>query len=185
MRRKLARLALHRHDLDRWTVVYLVVSAFYPLLRPSVGPDPWEVIVLHTALAFAVWYVPPLLRRSSVKLLRLLGDIYLPFIFPLFYSEMEHLGLVFYDFHASLDPWFIALENTLFGAQPSLVWSQTWPWPWLHELLEFAYFSYYFIFLLTLIMILRCRGIPDQDRWPAMQAFAKDLGATMLICYSL
>ncbi|MFH1843274.1 MAG: phosphatase PAP2 family protein [bacterium] len=185
MRRNLAQLALYRRNLDRWTVVYLVTSAFYPLLRPAVAPNLWAGILTHAGLALAVWYLPPLMRRSRHVTLRLIGEIYLPFIFPLFYREMEYLGIVFLDFDASFDPWFISLEETLFGGQLSLVWSSAWPWPWFHELMEFAYFSYYLISLVVLILIWRCRGIPDGQRWNALQAFVWDLGATMLICYSL
>lgn len=185
LRRRLALLSLYRLDIDRWAVVYLIASAFYPLLKPSVSPDPLPRSAIHLGLAAAIWVLPPLLRQSRWPAARLLGEIYLPFAFPFFYSEMAQLGLVFYDFHASLDPWFIKLEQSIFGTQPSLVWSRAWPWPWLHELLEFAYFSYYFISVVVLAMILRGGGIPPRRRWPAMRAFVRDLGATMLIAYSL
>lgn len=185
LRRSLARLSLARLDLDRWTVVYLVASAFYPLLKPSVMPHPYARAAAHLGLAAAVWILPPLARRSRFYAVRLAGEIYLPFIFPFLYSELAQLGIVFYGFHDSLDPWFVHLEQSIFGTQPSLVWSRVWPWPWLHELFEFAYFSYYFMPLLTLVLILRARGIPRLDRWPAMRAFIRDQGATMLIAYSL
>ncbi len=185
LKRFLRELSLYRLDLDRWTVVYLVVSGFYPLLKPSVTPAPLLSFVLHLLLAMGVWFLPPWARRSRSKALRLAGEIYLPFIFPFFYGEMEYLGLIFYDFAASLDPYFIHVEEMIFGFQPSLVWSEAWPWSWLHELFELAYFSYYFIALTALIMILRGKSIPDHERWPALRAFTRDLGATMLICYTL
>jgi membrane-associated phospholipid phosphatase len=185
IQRSLARLSLYRLDLDRWAVVYLVVSAAYPILKPSLVPNPWPRFLLHVALAVAVWFLPPLLRRSRQKLLRLIGEIYLPFIFPLFYSEMGQLGLVFHGFRDSLDPWFIRLEQNIFGLQPSLEWSRAWPWPWLHELMELSYFSYYFVSVGVLAMILLSKGFAPAQRWTAVRAFARDLGAVMLICYTL
>jgi membrane-associated phospholipid phosphatase len=182
---ELARLALHRYDLDRWAVVYLLASALYPLLRPARDHATWERLALHALLAAAVWFLPPLARRSRHGMLRLAGEVYLPFIFPLFYSEMEQLGLVFFDFHASLDPHFIALEEALFGFQPSLEWSRVWPWPWFHELMEFAYFSYYLVALVVLVMLLKAPGPAADERWPALRAFVRDLSATMLVCYTL
>jgi membrane-associated phospholipid phosphatase len=136
-------------------------------------------------MALAVWILPPLARRSRYKVIRLAGEIYLPFIFPFFYGEMATLGIVFLDFEASLDPWFIRLEEMIFGFQPSLEWSRVWPWPWLHELFEFSYFTYYFVALTTLLLIWKGKPMVDAKRWPAMRAFIRDLGATMLICYSL
>ncbi len=185
MRRKLAELAIYRLDLDRWAVVYLAGTAFYPLLRPGLSQNPGMHVLSHLALALAVWFLPPLLRRSGRAPLQLLGEIYLPLIFPFFYGEMEQLGIIFHGFEDSFDPWLISLEQTLFGGQPSLTWSQAWPWPWLHELMEFAYFSYYAIAVLVLILLLRGRGIADKQRWPALRAFIRDLGATMLVCYTL
>jgi len=185
MKRILARLAIHRRDLDRWAVVYLIVSSFYLLLRPSVFPKPWTNALVHGALALAVWYLPPLLRRTKVFALRLLGDIYLPLFFPLFYGEMKHLGLIFFDFESSLDPPLISLEQSLFGFQPSLEWSRAWPWPWFHELMELAYFSYYFVAVVMLVLLLRSPDMRERLRWPALRAFVRDLSATMLICYTL
>lgn len=185
LRSGLARLTRTRLDLDRWAVVYLAVSGAYPLLKPSLVPNLRSRFLLHLALALVIWYVPPLLRRSRRFALRLVGEIYLPFIFPLFYTEMAQLGLVFFDFAHSLDPFFIALEERLFGFQPSLVWSRAWPWPWLHELLEFAYFSYYVIPLVVLGLILLPRRRPLDERWGAMRDFVRDLSATMLVCYTL
>jgi membrane-associated phospholipid phosphatase len=140
---------------------------------------------LHIGLGLLIWFVPPLLRRSRHGLIRLLGEIYLPLIFPLFYAELEHLGLIFYDFENSLDPWFIELEERIFGCQPSLEWSRVWNWPVFHELMEFAYFTYYFVSLVAVILIMRGRPMVDELRWPALRDFIRDLSATMLICYTL
>jgi membrane-associated phospholipid phosphatase len=185
MNRWLRELALYRIDLDRWAVVYLLVSGLYPLLTPSVLAHPLPRLAAHAAAAGLVWLLPPLARRSASRLLRTLGEIYLPFAFGFFYAEMEFLGIVFHGFHESFDPWLIGLESQLFGFQPSLAWSEAWPWPWFHELMEFAYFTYYFYAPGVLLLVWLGRGLPDQERWPAARAFIRDLSATMLLCYSL
>ena len=185
VRRKLAELSLRRLDIDRWAVVYLLVSAFYPVLKPSVFPSPWTNAAIHGVLALAVWFLPPLLRDSRFFVLRLLGDIYLPMLFPMFYAEMEYLGLIFFDFENSLDPALIKLEEWIFGGQPSLEWSRAWPWPWFHELMEFAYFSYYFLAVAFLVMVFTARKLNDTERWEKVRSFIRDLSLTMLICYTL
>lgn len=184
-RRLLVRLSLRRMNIDRYAVVYLVVSAFYPVLKPSVFPHPVANAVLHAALAGAVWFIPPWLRSRRRFLPRLLGEAYLPLIFPMFYAELQYLGLIFFDFHRSLDPALIDLEQWIFGMQPSLEWSRAWAWPWFHELMEFAYFSYYFLAVVFLVLVFRARGVPQDARWDAVRAFVRDLSATMLICYTL
>lgn len=185
MRRQLVDLSLRRMNIDRWAVVYLVVSAFYPVLNPGVYPDPWKNAAIHAALALVVWFLPPWLRGRKHFVPRLVGDIYLPFMFPMFYAEMEHLGLIFFDFESSLDPALIELEEWIFGGQPSLEWSRLWPWPWFHELMEFAYFTYYFLSAAFIALVFLARGIARDQQWDAVRAFVRDLSTTMLICYTL
>ncbi|MBE0567902.1 MAG: phosphatase PAP2 family protein [Krumholzibacteria bacterium] len=184
LRRQLVTLSLRRMDIDRWAVVYLLASAFYTVLGPGVVPDPWSFVAVHAVAALAVWFVPPLLRGSRWFLARLAGDIYLPLLFPLFYAELEYLGLIFFAFESSIDPALISLEQWIFGFQPSLEWSRVWPWPWFHELMEFAYFSYYFLALAFLVLVFRARGVPPPARLDAVRDFVRDLSVTMLVCYT-
>ncbi len=184
-RRRLIELSLRRMNFDRLVVVYLIISAFYPVLKPSVFPSPWTNALQHAILATAVWFIPPMLRCSRHFLPRLLGDIYLPLIFPLFYAEMEHLGLIFFDFEQSVDPALIRLEERIFGCQPSMEWSRIWPWAWFHELMEFAYFTYYFLAVAFLVLVFKAKGIAEDERWDAVRDFIRDLSATMIICYTM
>ncbi len=185
LRRRLVELSLRRMDIDRWAVTYLVVTVIYAALNPGVFPSPWKLAAVHAGIGLAVWFVPPLLRGRRHWAPRLLGEIYLPALFPLFYAELEHLGLIFFAFADSLDPALIALEEAIFGFQPALEWSRAWPWPWFHELMEFAYFSYYFLAAIFIALVFLARGVPEQRRWDALRDFIRDLGATMLICYTL
>ena len=172
-------------NIDRMAVTYLLVSAFYPVLKPSVFPSPFTNGAIHLGLALAIWFLAPLLRGRRHFVPRLLGEIYLPFLFPMFYAEMEYLGLIFFDFHDSLDPALIQLEDWLFGFQPSLEWSRAWPWPWFHEIMEFAYFTYYFLAAGFLVLAFRTAGLADTTRWNLVRDFVRDLSATMLICYTM
>jgi len=185
LRRTLVELSLRRMNIDRWAVVYLAMSAIYSLLNPDVFPAPGRFITIHVGLGLLVWFVPPWLRGLRWTPARLLGEIYLPMLFPILYAELEYLGLIFFDFESSLDPSLIRLEEWLHGGQPSLEWSRLWPWPWFHELMEFAYFSYYFLAVAFLVLVFRARGVPRDMRWDAVRDFVRDLSATMLICYAL
>lgn len=184
-RRRLIELSLRRMNHDRLAVVYLVLSAFYPVLKPSVFPRPWENALIHGALALLVWFGAPLLRASRHTTWRLLGEIYLPLIFPLFYAEMKFLGLIYFPFEGSLDPSLIRLEQWIFGFQPSVAWSRAWPWPWFHELMEFAYFTYYFLAAAFVWLVMRSRPEDPERRWDDVRDFVRDLSVTMLICYTL
>ena len=185
LKKKLIELSLRRMNIDRWAVIYLLISAFYPVLKPSAFPDPWTNAILHVGLAMVVWFVPPLLRCSRFFPLRLLGEIYLPMFFPMFYAELKYLGIIFFDFENSLDPALINLEEWIFGGQPSLEWSRAWPWPWFHELMELAYFSYYFLAVTFLVLVFRAKNLTEQAKWDEVRSFVRDLSLVMLICYTM
>ncbi len=184
-RRRLIELSLRRMNHDRLAVVYLALSAFYPALKPSVFPRPVENALIHAGLALLVWFGAPMLRASRHTAWRLLGEIYLPLIFPLFYAEMKFLGLIYFPFEGSLDPALIRLEQWIFGCQPSITWSRAWPWPWFHELMEFAYFTYYFLAAAFVWLVMRAQTQDPERRWDDLRDFVRDLSVTMLICYTL
>jgi membrane-associated phospholipid phosphatase len=183
--RRLKELSLFRMNIDRLAVVYLLVSSFYPVLNPAVFPDPWKNAVIHGLLALVIWFVPPLLRRRNHFVPRLAAEIYLPLLFSMFYAEMEYLGLIFFAFEDSLDPQLIALEEWIFGGQPSLDWARSWNWPWFHELMEFAYFSYYFLSASVVFLIFRTRDWSEEQRWDTLRDFVRDLSLVMLLCYTM
>lgn len=193
MRRRFKVLATFRRAADRWTVVYLLATGAYPLLNPDIFthlPDasavhaPLPHLALHVLLAGLVWVVLPWLRQLPWRAARFAGEVAIPLMFPFFYGELRFLQLVFFSLDASFDPWLIQIERTLFGGQPSITWSQHAPWPWLRELLEFAYFSYYFFAVAALLLIWRAGRDDLAARWRRTAGLVRDLTAVMLTCYT-
>lgn len=193
MRGLLARLAPYRRSADRFVVIYLLATAVYPLLNPGIfdqipdaGPlqAPLPHFALHLLLVAAVWVMLPWLRARSWAPARFAAEIAIPLMFPFFYGELRFLQLVFFSLDASFDPWLIDLERTLFRGQPSITWSQYAPWSWLRELLEFAYFSYYFFAVAALLLIWRAGRVDTAARWQRTAGLVRDLTAVMLTCYT-
>jgi len=48
----------------------------------------------------------------------------------------------------NLDPFFERIELSIFGANPSVVFSEQFPQVWFSELMNLGYFSYYFLIIL-------------------------------------
>jgi len=192
MRTFLDSLRPWRQNYDWIAIVYVLVSGVYPLLNPSCfeqvaqpGPfhAPWPHLGWHALLAAVLYVVPPLLRRRPQWPLRLLGVIYLPLSMPLFYAELRFLGVVFFPYGQSFDPHLIALEQWAFGFQPSLEWSRAWRWPWLLELMQFAYFSYYLFSAIALLLIWTTGKRTSDRNWALTAGLTRDLTAVMLSCY--
>ena len=189
----LASLRPWRLGYDWIALVYSLLSGLYPLINPACfdvvaepGPlhAPLPHLLVHLGLSAAIYLLPPLLRRRKSWPPRLVSLVAIPLLFPLFYAELEFLGVVFRDYGDSFDPLLIEIEQRVFGFQPSLVWSRAWPWPWLLELMEFGYFSYYFFAVIGLVMIWRTEVRDTAENWAMSMAMVRDLVAVMLTCYT-
>ncbi len=185
-RRRLVELSLWRMDIDRWAVVYLLVSAFYTVLGPGVVPHPARlrggargrgpagVVRAAPAAGQPPGSCPACWARSTCRCCSRSST-----------RNWNTWGWSSSISTHSLDPSLIRLEQWIFGFQPSLEWSRAWPWPWFHELMEFAYFSYYFLAVAFLVLVFRARGIAPDRRWDAVRDFVRDLSMVMLVCYTL
>jgi membrane-associated phospholipid phosphatase len=190
--RFLADLRPWRRAYDTYAVLYLLITAWLPWLNPEcfeVVADPGPLhtplghTLLHLLLAAMIWLLPPILRRRGGVAGRIIGLVYLPLMYGTFYAEIEYLGVVFRDFGQPFDPLLIDLEAAIFGMQPSIEWARAWPWPWLLELMEFAYFSYYFFPLIGLVVIWTSGRHDRAQRWQLSERLVRDLTAVMLTCY--
>jgi membrane-associated phospholipid phosphatase len=75
----------------------------------------------------------------------------LPFL-AYWYGETDVMNNLFFQY---LDPYIVYFEETVFGSQPSLVFSEILSLRWLAELFYFSYFSFYIlIFLLCLTVVI-------------------------------
>ncbi len=94
-------------------------------------------------------------RYSGKQAITILRNI-LPLSFIIyFYPETYYLNnCLFPDY---LDPVFIAVDQALFGSQPSTLFCEAAPCPWFNELMNFAYSSYFFT-ILGIIVFLALRS---------------------------
>jgi membrane-associated phospholipid phosphatase len=98
-----------------------------------------RAIIFIASIGFIL--LNPILKSAIFNLFR---NIY-PILFAgYFYTETVHYNKLFFD---NLDQHFIDFDQWLFGFQPSLIFSETFPQPWFTELMYFGYFSFYFIIL--------------------------------------
>jgi membrane-associated phospholipid phosphatase len=121
----------------------------------------WIALTLsHLSLiAVALWFAArPLHYPSFAGLIR---DIY-PFLSIVFlYWELRYLALLFSGGYN--DPLILRLEETVFGEQLAMTFSQRFPFMWLSELMHFFYGTYWLLPPLAL-GLLYARGRPQAAR---------------------
>lgn len=88
-------------------------------------------------------------RLNDSKLLLLFRFAYPPFFFVNQFESVYLTNRIF--FKDLLDPWFIDLEEKIFGLQPSLVLWHKMPWDLFSEFMHFTYFMFYPLFAFVII----------------------------------
>jgi membrane-associated phospholipid phosphatase len=146
-------------------IVFLVYVAFSGVVMAAfgwkLGPRIWIGITLvHVALLLvSLWFAGQPLRDRSV--LGFLRDAY-PIVFISYlYFELRYYALLFAsDYH---DPLILRIEETLFGSQLAMTFSQSLPYMWLSEIMHFFYATYW-IMLPAALALLYARGRFDGFR---------------------
>ncbi len=119
----------------------------------------WEVLIpVHVATLVAVHtLIVAQARRPAHRGLHFLRHFYPVLLFTAFYRETGVLNEMFTPTY--LDPQFIAVEQRLFGFQPSLAFMNALPYLLVSEMFYAAYFSYYVMIVgIGLALFLRNRG---------------------------
>jgi membrane-associated phospholipid phosphatase len=128
--------------LDRFTVVFAVLSSLAVLLRWPAGQGSPAALLLGGAALVVVALAAPRLRAGGGALLRFLGDFYALLLAVGIYTGIGVLNRAAGVLHdARVQSW----ERALFGTQPSMAWIRAQPYPWLSWPFHLAYLAYYFI----------------------------------------
>lgn len=103
--------------------------------------------ILFIAGILLLPYIDKYAHKPLVAFLR----IAYPLVFiSFFYSETDAFNNVFF---ANLDRYFARLDSILFGFQPSLMFYNKCPYAWFSEIMNFGYFSYYFLIIIFPIVV--------------------------------
>ena len=142
--------------VELFTLGYLGVGLLLLLAFPGRASHAYAWAALHVALAAAI-----ILARKSGLSRQGWGRVILAFypvaLFPLFYTEVGVLNRLLHPvgFH---DDAILALEQIVFGGQPSRDLHRLLPWRPLGEYLHLSYFSYYFLVPTLAVVLYRKRS---------------------------
>jgi len=128
--------------VDYLTQGYLLLVGVLILLFHGDQVSGWPFYVAtHAVTIVAVHALISAHLKRSHRLLTLLRYFYPLILFSFMYKETGLLDSMFFQEH--FDPAFLALEQRIFGFQPSLAFMQKLPYLCVSETLYFSYFSYY------------------------------------------
>ena len=128
--------------IDYLTQGYIAAVALLILLFYRGRLPGWPLHVLaHAVVLIAVHALVATSHRHPRGLLNLLRHFYPVILYTFLYRETGALDHGFVGRH--LDPFFLSLEERIFGCQPALLLMAKLPYLWVSECMYASYFSYF------------------------------------------
>ncbi|MBW6516731.1 MAG: phosphatase PAP2 family protein [Candidatus Cloacimonetes bacterium] len=129
--------------IDWLTYGYIIFNLIYISLGRNRVPDAGKHLGILLAMSLFIYVLIRLHHEKSGWLLSFLRHWY-PLIFFTYFFELSTIVnlVVFPEF---IDPFFMRIDELIFGYQPAVMWGQMYDNIILSELLYFSYFSYYLV----------------------------------------
>jgi membrane-associated phospholipid phosphatase len=140
------------YPIDLITIAYILITGIFIVFSSAklqnILPHLLARVVILAIISFLI-YLDQNFSKKAIKFLRLFYPLAL---LSYFYPETDYLNNIFFP---NLDPIVANLEVTIFGGQPSVWFAEYCSWKWFNELMNFGYFSYYFLIFIVCFWIYR------------------------------
>lgn len=134
--------------IDIITLVFCGWVLLYMSIGISRAKDAYIHIPAYISIILAIlllaWLhkeLNPALHPKWDKALHLIRSLYPIALFGYFFTSGYSVNQII--FTSWLDPFFMQIDQSIFGYLPSLEWGKSYSYPLLSELFHFAYFCYY------------------------------------------
>lgn len=133
----------HYTFIDYATQGYLALVALIVLVLHGDAVPGWRwLVAAHVvALVLVHWLLLAHAARPKNRVLDFLRHFYPVLLYTAFYRETGELNQMLH--HGYIDAYFVRMDASIFGFQPSIKLMEWLPYPIVSELLYISYFSYY------------------------------------------
>ncbi|MEE9288905.1 MAG: phosphatase PAP2 family protein [Bacteroidota bacterium] len=143
---------------DFVTIIFVTSLSFVNVIFSSKILFWWILVLVNTAFTVGLFVVAYYDGKRYSRLLRFIHDWY---IIPIIFFGFKEVYFMGYPIHGKdYDELLIYLDYALFGANPT-EWFMQFANPLLTEVLQVAYFSYYFILVSVGYELFRDKSFPE------------------------
>lgn len=154
-------------------VLYLLLGIFIHGSQSTRMDEPLKHLVIFAVIIGFVLVLKSFYRKYPTKFWRFISDWYVILFFVYFFEATSKVNqIIFPEF---LDPFFMKIDQFIFGYQPALEWSRRLDGWLISEILHLAYFSYYLSGIFYLAVYIK-----DQRKF---RLYAFVLAFTFFLCY--
>ncbi|MBE0651630.1 MAG: phosphatase PAP2 family protein [Bacteroidales bacterium] len=129
--------------IDLITVLYLLITGIFIMYNYSELRNPGHHLLVRLGIFIMIVVLAYAQSKSNLRLIELLHWIYPLLLLTYLFRETAYMNHLFYSHY--LDPWIVSWEEKIFGFLPAIAFSEKFREAWFSELLNFGYFSYYFM----------------------------------------
>jgi membrane-associated phospholipid phosphatase len=136
------------YPIEQVTFYYALVTAIYMLVWPGAAGDRLLPMLLVRIAILSALFILCRLDTKQPSPLACIRQILPLALVVYWYPETYYMDSFFFP---NLDGFFMEADELLFGGQPSIAFCRAMPWLWFNELMNFAYLSFYFIIIVTVL----------------------------------
>ena len=133
---------LHLYPVDIATIIYILISAIYICIGSSKLENETSHFIIRLAILFLIFFLSFINNKYDNEILKFVRNFYPILLLSYFYGETAYMNNIIFN---NLDPYIAHLEQLVFGCQVSIEFSKHFPQKCFNELMNFGYFSYYFL----------------------------------------
>lgn len=135
--------------LDIFFFAFILLTSLVIVIGWNTVVNPFNLLIIRLAIVLIVLVLIAIDEKTGNKIIQLIRNTYPLILTGYFYQETAFYNkFLFSDF----DPLLEKMDFTLFGFQPSLVFSERFSNMLFSELMYFGYFSFYLL-IITLVIV--------------------------------
>ena len=136
--------------VDKATLIYTLFTFVFILGFTYKLENVFPHLIFRVGVILIISTFSYLQEKYHYPIIFTIRGFYPILLLSYWYSETAYLNNAIFS---KFDPFISQLDQKIFGFQPSLEFSNAFPQPWVSELIHFGYFSYYFLTVLTCLLI--------------------------------
>ncbi len=137
---------LHLYPVDIATIIYILISAIYISIGSAKLENETSHFTFRLTILFFIFFISFINNKYDNEIIKFVRNFYPILLLSYFYEETAYMNNIIFN---NLDPYFANLEQHIFGCQVSIEFSKHFPQKWFNELMNFGYFSYYFLTIIV------------------------------------
>jgi len=134
------------YPIDLITLAYILLTGIFIIFSSGKLQNEFAHLSVRIFFIIIIGLLIYLNHVFPEKLIQFLRHFYPLALLSYFYPETDYLNNIFFP---NLDPFLANLEVTIFGGHPSIWFAEYFHWRWFSELMNFGYFSYYFLIFIV------------------------------------